>query len=197
VNSVNTENKENTDEKTYTEIQQEITKLTKKGDFIGITNLLKEKSEIIQKYTEYQKQKEEEKKQKLQELDQKIQEKISLIDQIKEEIRNLKEEKKKIQGYNMDNSNSKTRIINREKHEYSWNSVKTDKAINIIFEILKEYNISKEAWDNFNHEHSISWNFFIQSVKENKYPQKTNLQKLLNIDDLNTFYQKVKEITIS
>jgi len=207
VNSVNTENKDigNSEivysdiEKTYTEIQQEITKLTKKGDFIGITNLLKEKSDIIEKYQQYQKQKEEEKKQKLQELDQKIQEKISLIDQIKEEIRNLKEEKKKIQGYNMnmDNSNSKTRIINRISHEYQYNMNKTNKAIDIIYTILQEYNISKEAWNNFNHDHSISWNYFIEQVKKGKYPQKTNLQKLLNSDNLNTFYQKVKEITIS
>jgi len=195
----NTENIENNMdiEKIYTEIQQEITKLTKKGDFIGITNLLKEKSDIIEKYQQYQKQKEQEKQEKLKEIENKIQEKIKEIDLIKEEIRNLKEEEKRIKGYNMDNNNNSIRVINREKHEYSWNSVKTDKAINIIFEILKTYNITKEAWDNFNHVHSISWHDFINRVKEGKYPQKTNLQKLLNIDDLNQFYQKVKEITIS
>jgi len=190
------ENTENTElEKQYMEIQKKILDKTKKGDFQGIVDLLK--SDIIQKYTEYQKQKEEEKKQKLQQIEEQIQEKIKEIDILKQEIRDLKNEKKQIQGYNMNMDNTKTRIINRISHEYQYNMNKTNKAIDIIYMVLSEYGITKEAWDNFNHDHSISWNYFIEQVKQGKYPQKTNLQKLLNSDDLNTFYQKVKEITIS
>jgi len=206
-NSVNTENKEigNSEiiysdiEREYQKIQQETTEKSKKGLFSEIVNLLKEKSDIIEQYQKIQKQKEEEKKQKLQQIEEQIQQKIKEIDLIKEEIRNLKEEKKKIQGYNMDNSNSKTRIINRENHEYQYNMNKTNKAIDIIYMVLSEYGITKEAWDNFNHEHSISWHDFINRVKEGKYPQKKNLEQLFNnnMDYLNTFYEKVKEITIS
>ena len=192
------ENTENTElEKQYMEIQKKILDKTKKGDFQGIVDLLK--SDIIQKYTEYQKQKEEEKKQKLQQIEEQIQEKIKEIDILKQEIRDLKNEKKQIQGYNMNMDNTKTRIINRISHEYQYNMNKTNKAIDIIYMVLSEYGITKEAWDNFNHDHSISWNYFIEQVKQGKYPQKENLKGLFNnnMDNLNTFYQKVKEITIS
>ena len=198
----NMENKnitENTDiEKEYFNIQKEITEKSKKGDFQGIVNLLKENSDIIEKYQQYQKQKEEEKKQKLQQIEDQIQQKIREIDILKSEIRDLKQKKKEIQGNNTNNNNSNsTRVVNRISHEYTWNNKTTNKAIDIIYMVLSEYGITKEAWDNFNHEHSISWNYFIEQVKQGKYPQKINLQKLLNSDDLNTFYQKVKEITIS
>jgi FtsZ-binding cell division protein ZapB len=209
VNSVNTENKDignseivysdNMIEKEYQEIQKNISDLTKKGLFSEIVNLLKEKSDIIEKYQKIQQQKEREKREKIQEIENKIQEKIKQIDLIKEEIRELKEEKKQIQGYTDNNSNSKTRIINRENHEYQYNMNKTNKAIDIIYMVLSEYGITKEAWDNFNHEHSISWHDFINRVKNNKYPQKKNLEQLFNnnIDYLNQFYEHVKEITIS
>jgi hypothetical protein len=190
---------ENTDiEKEYMDIQKQISDLTKKGLFSEIVNLLKEKEEIIQKYMDIQKQKEEEKKQKIQEIENKIQEKIKEIDLLKSEIRDLKQKKKEIQGYTDNNNNSKIRVVNRINHEYTWNSIKENKAIDIIFDILKEYNISKEAWQDFNKKHSISWNFFIQSVKSGKYPQKENLKELFqNIEDLNNFYEKVKEISIN
>jgi len=191
------ENTENTElEKQYMEIQKKILDKTKKGDFQGIVDLLK--SDIIQKYQEIEKKKEEEKKQKLQQIEDQIQQKIREIDILKSEIRDLKQKKKEIQGNNTNNNNSNsTRVVNRISHEYTWNNKTTNKAIDIIYMVLSEYGITKEAWDNFNHEHSISWNYFIEQVKQGKYPQKTNLQKLLNSDDLNTFYQKVKEITIS
>jgi len=191
------ENTENTElEKQYMEIQKKILDKTKKGDFQGIVDLLK--SDIIQKYQEIEKKKEEEKKQKLQQIEDQIQQKIREIDILKSEIRDLKQKKKEIQGNNTNNNNSNsTRVVNRISHEYTWNNKTTNKAIDIIYMVLSEYGITKEAWDNFNHEHSISWNYFIEQVKQGKYPQKINLQKLLNSDDLNTFYQKVKEITIS
>jgi len=199
----NTENIENNMdisniEKEYQEIQKEISDKTKKGDFQGIVNLLSEKSEIIQKYTEYQKQKEQEKQEKLKEIENKIQEKIKEIDLLKEQIRDLKQKKKEIQGYT-DNNNNSIRVINRENHEYSWNSIKTDKAINIIFEILKTYNITEEAWREFNKKHSISWHNFIELTQKGKYQQKNNLLELFsnNMDNLNQFYEHVKEITIS
>jgi len=200
----NMENKnitENTDiVKEYFEIQKEISDKTKKGDFQGIVNILKEKEEIIQKYQEIEKKKEEEKKQKIQEIENKIQERIKQIDLIKEEIRNLKTQKKEIQGNNTNNNNSNsTRIINREKHEYQYNMNKTNKAIDIIYMVLSEYGITKEAWQDFNKKHSISWNYFIEQVKQGKYPQKENLKELFNnnMDNLNTFYQKVKEISVN
>jgi hypothetical protein len=199
-NTENTEISVNTElEKQYMEIQKEISEKSKKGDFQGIVNLLKEKEEIIQKYQEIEKKKEEEKKQKLQEIENKIQDRIKQIDLIKEEIRNLKEEKKKIQGYNMDNSNSKTRIINREYHEYTWNSIKENKAIDIIFDILKEYNITENSWKEFNKKHSISWHYFIELTQKGKYQQKNNLLELFNnnMDNLNDFYKKVKEISVN
>ena len=196
----NTEIQNNMDiVKEYFEIQKEISDKTKKGDFQGIVNLLKQKEEIIQKYTEIQKQKEEEKKQKLQEIENKIQNRITQIDLIKEEIRELKEEKKQIQGYNTDNNNNSTRIINRISHKYTWNSINTDKAIDIIYMVLSEYGISENSWKEFNQIHSISWHDFIEKVKNNKYPQKNNLIELFNnnTDNLNQFYEHVKEITIS
>jgi len=197
----NTEIQNNMDiVKEYFEIQKEISDKTKKGDFQGIVNLLKQKEEIIQKYTEIQKQKEEEKKQKLQEIENKIQNRITQIDLIKEEIRELKEEKKQIQGYNTDNnSNSKTRVVNRISHEYTWNNKTTNKAIDIIYMVLSEYGISENSWKEFNKIHSISWHNFIELTQKGKYQQKDNLKELFNnnMDNLNTFYQKVKEITIS
>jgi len=199
----NKENTENTDitniEKEYMDIQKQISDYTKKGLFSEIVNLLKQKEEIIQKYQEIEKKKEEEKKQKIQEIENKIQERIKEIDILKEEIRNLKTQKKEIQGYTDNNSNNSNRIINRINHEYTWNSIKENKAIDIIFDILKEYNISKEAWDNFNHEHSISWHNFIELTQKGKFQQKDNLKELFNnnMDNLNQFYEHVKEITIS
>jgi hypothetical protein len=194
-----TENMENTElEKQYMEIQKEISDKTKKGDFQGIVDLLKQKEEIILKYQEIEKKKEEEKKQELQQIEEQIQQKIKEIDLLKEQIRDLKQKKKEIQGNNNTDNNNKIRIINRENHEYTWNSIKENKAIDIIFDILKEYNITENSWKEFNKKHSISWNFFIQSVKNNKYPQKKNLEQLFqNIQDINNFYEKVKEISVN
>jgi len=202
-NLENTENIPNSDnmdiEKQYMDIQKEISDLTKKGNFQGIVNLLSEKSDIIEKYQQYQKQKEEEKREKITEIEKQIQNKITEIDILKEEIRNLKEEKKRIQGYNTDNNNNSTRIINRISHKYTWNSINTDKAIDIIYMVLSEYGISENSWKEFNQIHSISWHDFIEKVKNNKYPQKNNLIELFNnnTDNLNQFYEHVKEITIS
>jgi len=201
-NLENTENIPNSDnmdiEKQYMDIQKEISDLTKKGNFQGIVNLLSEKSDIIEKYQQYQKQKEEEKREKITEIEKQIQNKITEIDILKEEIRNLKEEKKRIQG-NTDNSNNSNRIINRISHEYTWNSIKESKAIDIIFDILKEFDITENSWKEFNKIHSISWHNFIELTQKGKFQQKDNLKELFNnnMDNLNTFYQKVKEITIS
>jgi hypothetical protein len=181
----------------YMEIQKKIMEYTKKGDFQGIVSLLSENSRIIQEYTEIQKKKEEEKLKKIEEIDRKIQEKITEIQKLKQEIRDLNIEKRKIQGYEKTEKTENTRIINRENHEYIYEGIKFSKAIDVLYEVLyRNFVLDIDAWREFNKKHSISWNFFIQQVKAGKYPQKQNLLELINIEDLNQFYEEVRKIEI-
>ncbi len=187
-------------EQKYMEIQKLISEFTKKGEFQKIVNLLTENTEIIQKYQEIEKEKEIEKLEKIKEIEGKIEEKIKEIQKLKAEIRDLEIEKKKIQGKaNSDieqKYTEKSRIINREDHEYIYNNKKFNKAIDVIYNILEKYGVNQDTWKNFNIEHSISWRFFIEQVKVNKYPQKNNLIEIINMENISQFYDDVKRIEI-
>ena len=182
----------------YLEIQKKIVEYTKAGKFSEIVSLLSENSKIIQEYEKIQAEKEKEKQEKIKEIDRKIQEKITEIQKLKSEIRDLQIEKRKIQGYEKTEKTENTRIINRENHEYIYEGIKFSKAIDVLYEVLyRNFVLDIDAWREFNKKHSISWHFFILQVKAGKYPQKQNLQELINnIEDLNTFYEEVRKIEI-